>query len=201
MPSTSQRSSQVIERYGSGADFLKTFNPAMQYRYCADVGRCFTGHAPSLGLLKQAYGGHIAESWLEIQLRDLSEFSGCKDKLSLRQIEDTAKVIIAEFDYLKVSELMLFFVQFKAGRYGRFYGAVDGLVITQALQEFCAYRRDELERHRRQQEKEAREKQRALWAQDSMNFDEWQEISWLFNLGYEPWRIKAELEQQRKQNK
>ena len=173
----------------------------MQYRYCADVGRCFTGHAPSLGLLKQAYGGHIAESWLEIQLRDLSEFSGCKDKLSLRQIEDTAKVIIAEFDYLKVSELMLFFVQFKAGRYGRFYGAVDGLVITQALQEFCAYRRDVLERHRRQQEKEAREKQRALWAQDSMSFDEWQEISWLFNLGYEPWRIKAELEQQRKQNK
>lgn len=173
----------------------------MQYRYCADVGRCFTGHAPSLGLLKLAYGGHIAESWLEIQLRDLSEFSGCKDKLSLLQIEETAKVIIAEFDYLKVSELMLFFVQFKAGRYGRFYGAVDGLVITQALQEFCAYRRDVLERHRRLQEKEAREKQRAQWAQDSMSFDEWQEISWLFNLGYEPWRIKAELEQQRRQNK
>ena len=32
-----------------------------------------------------------------------------------------------------------------------------------------------------------------------MSFEEYQELKHLFNMGYESWRIKAELEEQRKQ--
>lgn len=53
---------------------------------------------------------------------------------------------------------MLFFHRFKAGRYGRFYGSVDPLVITTAIREFIAERAIAYERHD-QAERDAREKE------------------------------------------
>ena len=94
--------------------------------------------------MTEAYGENITETWLEIQLRDLSEFAGCKDKLSIQQIEQIAKVIILEFSFMKATELMHFFILFKSGKFGKFYGSVDGLVITEALQEFREMRREKL---------------------------------------------------------
>ena len=202
MPATLQRSSQAvscIEQFGNSEKFLCTFNPDMQYKYCKDVERCYTGKAPTLKVITEAYGEYITETWLEIQLRDLSEFAGCKEKLSIQQIEQIAKVIIMEFGFMKATELMHFFILFKSGRFGKFYGAVDGLVITEALQEFRLMRREKLWQIQQRKEREERARRDAEHAKNAMTFEEWQELKHLFNMGYEPWRIKAELEEQRKQ--
>lgn len=171
----------------------------MQYKYCKDVERCYTGKAPTLKVITEAYGENITETWLEIQLRDLSEFAGCKEKLSVQQIEQIAKVIIMEFGFMKATELMHFFILFKSGRFGKFYGAVDGLVITEALQEFRLMRREKLWQLQQRREQEERARRDAEHAKNAMTFDERQELKHLFNMGYEPWRIKAELAEQRKQ--
>lgn len=202
LPTISQKSSQAvscIELFGKAEEFLCTFNPDMQYKYCKDVNRCYIGKAPSLKVISEAYGENITETWLEIQLRDLSEFAGCKDKLSIQQIEQIAKVIILEFSFLKATELMHFFILFKSGKFGKFYGAVDGLVITNALQEFRQLRRERLWELEQKRAREERARRDAEHAKNAMSFDEWQELKHLFNMGYEPWRIKAELEEQRKQ--
>lgn len=65
------------------------------------------------------------------------------------QYEELAYIIASEFFFLKISELMLFFHRFKAGRYGRFYGSVDPMVITSALHEFVRERANALEQHER----------------------------------------------------
>ena len=52
---------------------------------------------------------------------------------------------------------MLFFHRFKTGRYGRFYGTVDPLIITTSLREFIKERNVEIERH----EQEERERKAA----------------------------------------
>lgn len=171
----------------------------MQYRYCKEINRCYTGKAPTLKVVSEAYGETITETWLEIQLRDLSEFAGCKDKLSIQQIEQIAKVIILEFGFFKVTELMHFFILFKSGKFGKFYGAVDGLVITEALQEFRQMRAEKLWRLEQQRQQAERARRDAEYERNAMSFDEWQELKHLFNMGYEAWRIKAELEEQRKQ--
>lgn len=157
----------------------------MQYKFCRDVSRCINGTAPTLANLRVEYGEKLAESWLEIQLQDLSEFSGCKDKLSIEQIEQTARVINVEFYYLKVTELMLFFFRFKAGKYGRFYGAVDGLVITTALQDFLQYRAQEIDKYKEYQRKSESEAQARDEAKHVMTYEEYNELKWLFNMGYE----------------
>ena len=79
---------------------------------------------------------------------------------------------------------MLFFAHFKAGRYVKFYGSVDPLVITDALQKFKIWRSNALDRVH---EVEERERRNAKPTNDSdcCTWAEWQELRWLFNMGYE----------------
>ena len=144
----------ITSRYGSLRSFMNTFNPKMQNRYCHDVSRCFFGTAPTLGQLQEAYGKDSAASWVIPQLYNLSEYCGAAGKLTKLQYIELSTIIAAEFHYLKVTELMLFFYRFKSGRYGHFYGSVDPLVITCSLQEFinergCAIAQNEQEERER----------------------------------------------------
>lgn len=120
---------------------MSDFNPAMQIQYCRDIDRVHFGKAPRIGAMIAAYGRNTAESWLEIQLNDLSEFAGCKEKLTNRQIIETAQMIIETYPHYNLTEFMLFFQRFKRCQYGRFYGAVDPMIILQALDVFNDERR------------------------------------------------------------
>ncbi len=99
----------------------------------------------------------MAETWIECQIKEMSEYTGCKDKMSVQQTEDIAKIILAAYPFLKATEIMLFFWWFKAGRYGRFYGAVDAMVITTALRQFLKDRRDNLARIENERQKTQRD--------------------------------------------
>lgn len=139
-------------------------------RLCNDTDLCFFGGAPTLGQINAAYGRNTATAWLMIQLQNLSEYSGCRDKLEAKPkaptdidwitspLEMCAYVIATEFYYLSVTELMLFFHRFKSGRYGHFYGAVDPMVITTSLRKFSDERAALYERHKQElQEKKFEE--------------------------------------------
>ncbi len=176
----------VAERYGDAMHFLSVFNPDMQLRYSTDKDRCFRGKAPELGLVSRTYGADVAESWLMGQLHELGEYTGVRDKQTDRQKEDTAKVIIAEFGHLKVTEMMYFFVLLKSGRFGRFYGAVDAMAITSALREFLKIRDAELDRIIQAEQQTEHEREKALRKREVMTYEEYEELRWLFNMGYEP---------------
>lgn len=151
----------MIERYGSSYEFLALFNPDKQVDYTKDLRKVFKGSAPSLGLVKSAYDEGTAESWIEVQLYKLSEFAGCKEKITIEQVEETARIILNDFGYLNVVEIMLFCQRFKKCEYGKFYGAVDPMLILGALREFVADRNRQLDIY----EREVKEKEDA--AQDA----------------------------------
>ena len=94
------------------------------------------GDFPTLNNVAVAYGKTAPIQWMIAQLVNLSEFCGCKDKLSGDQLEELSWLICGEFSYYKVSQFLVFFHDFKMGKYGKFYGAVDPMVITSALKEF-----------------------------------------------------------------
>lgn len=212
-----------IERYKTPKNFLTVFTPAKQYAYTKDLYRVYMGNAPSLGVISKTWGENITEAWLEMQLIDLSEFSGVKDKLSTFQLDSISQVIMATWGYYKVSEMMLFFLQFKSGKYGKFYGSVDSMVITEALREFdkerCQaidhYRREEEQRQKKLQE-EAAEIAQAKWHEHlrrcclsvkqyfeiseryKLNPEEMEMVGWLFNMGYEPEQLARERSEEAK---
>jgi hypothetical protein len=149
---------EIREKYGDVENFLLLFAPDKQAVYAGAELRCFSGTAPSIRRVSVTYGDAVAESWAECQIEDLALFSGCRDKMGVKQIEETAKTILLNYGHLKVTELMVFFQRFKAGHYGKFYGVVDGLVITSALHDFLAYRSAKLDEARREAEKERLQK-------------------------------------------
>lgn len=136
---------------------------------CGNANDCYFGEYPTLAEIRKNYGDKVPTSWLIPQLYNLSEYCGVKEKLEGAPLKETAFVIATEFYYLKISEIMLFFHRFKTGRYGRFYGNVDPLVIVTSLREFMKERAIAIDRH----EAELRERQRKEWKKTSITWDEY----------------------------
>ena len=149
-----------MQAYGSREQFMVAFNPDVQSMVCRDEDVCFFGGAPTLASINAAYGEQTAAMWLVPQLYNLSEYCGCRDKLQGNPLKECARVIASEFYFLTVTELMLFFHWFKAGRFGRFYGSVDPLVITSSLREFLRTRGYVIERHEQEERRRKDEEER-----------------------------------------
>jgi len=174
---------EIKQRYGDDMAFLSAFNPSLQAQYMTNgLGRCFIGNAPSLARVKATYGYGTTTTWLSAQLVDLALFTGVKEKPNLEQITAIAQTIIVNYPYLKVTELMVFFQKFKAGEYGRFYGVVDGLVITDALNSFQAYRKQLIEKLEREKNKKEQDERRIQSEQSSITYEEYQLLNWYFNM-------------------
>lgn len=179
---------ECVDLWGSATDVMTKFNPSRQAEVALNKRNCYMGQAPRLSTITEAYGQQISQAWLEIQIRDLSKYSGCKDKLTNAQVTETATHILAAWPQLKLTEFMLFFHYMKSGRYGHFYGAVDGMRITEALDDFITTRAVEIaaieeeDTRRRRTEEEARRREKAI------SFEEWQEIkqleSWIMWSGF-----------------
>lgn len=162
----------MLEKHGDAKQFMVRFNPKSQREVCADTKMCIMGDYPTLAEVRTAYGSKIPSAWLVPQLYDLSEYCGCKDKLSVNTLEELASVIAEEFYFLKISEVMLFLRRFKAGRYGRFYGRVDPLIIMQSLREFIKERAVVIDTA--EQEKAAQK--RKEWGKQDITLQEWIEM-------------------------
>lgn len=135
----------------------------------------FMGDMPSLVTIDRAFGDGVAEAWLVVQLQDLSEFSGVKDKISRRQLDQLSQIIRDKYYYLKVSELALFFYEFKAGAYGSFYGSVDPIRITESLNMFMAHRSSMIDRYDREEAaRKDREYQQKIKDGKTISWEEWQ---------------------------
>ena len=162
----------LVSKYGGRDAFLKTFNPDYQRKICDSQDLCFFGDYPTITDTRLAYGKNAPVMWLVPQLYNLSEYCGCRDKLQGKPLEECAFVISTEFSYLKISELMLFFYRFKTGRYGRFYGSVDPLIITESLRKFCDERWCAYERHGQ----ELMEKKEAGYRNGAVSYEEYQKL-------------------------
>lgn len=147
---------KLITRFQDSTNFLNKVTPDMQEWCCEHPEESFFGDFPTLSQLR-VLGKNTAKQWLVPQLENLSEFCGVKDKLTTSQLKDLAFIISQKYYFLKISELMLFFTQFKSGQYGRFYGTVDPLIITNALRDFCSERGTIIDRHDQQEKQRLRE--------------------------------------------
>lgn len=165
-PTLQRKTTAVLAKYGTRENFLQVLNPSTQVLAARNPERAFFGKAPTLGVLKKTYGENAATMWLLPQLYDLCEYTGAK-KMDAQQATMLAEVIAQEYGFLKVSELLMFFFRFKAGAYGRFYGAVDPLVITSALKEFMREREWAYQQHEAELQEQERKEQdkipRSTW--------------------------------------
>lgn len=139
---------ELTKKFGDRNQFLQTFNPDKQIPWTKDESRCYFGTAPTLRQLNEVYGERTAEAWIFAQIVNFSVFSGAREQATAEQAREAAKLIYADYFFLKVSEMMLFFRQLKEGKFGvQFYGTFNPIVITQALKKFMNQRGDAYYRH------------------------------------------------------
>ena len=107
--------------------------------YCSSEDVIYVKNpTPSLGLLAKAYSRGTAISLIVALLGNLVLFTNVKEKLSGEQFDELGRLILDQFGDCSVSEIMRFFYEFKVGKYGEFYGAVDPLKI---MADFSKYHR------------------------------------------------------------
>lgn len=130
----------IFENFGESTNFLKEFNPDTQFAYAKDEIMCLCCNAPTIKEASVGYSSDIVESWIEIQLKDLISYLGIEVP-PISTFTQCAKIIIQEYPYFKMSEILLFFYKFKAGYYGRFYKTFDPLTLMEGLRNFKEYMR------------------------------------------------------------
>jgi hypothetical protein len=161
LPELQQKTLQVRTDLGSYGEFVKRFNPNIQNTIAnrrAGFVECKYMKYPSLALLGHTYGNDGVVEWLKIQFFDLNKFVGVKEKMSEDQITQSANLFYCDCYSLNIAEVALFFLSYKLGKFGEFYGIVDPLKIMTAKNKFLSDRILALNRNRDkvQQEEENR---------------------------------------------
>ena len=114
-----------------------------------------------------------------LHVRDLFVFAGLKKLINPSVVANIATVIVSGYAHLNIAELLHFFRLFKAGYFGKFYNAVDGLTITTALQAFENQRKSvilQIEHDRREAESQRRRAEYLEWQQHAVSHDKMQAL-------------------------
>lgn len=171
-----QRGALVTKRFGNDNAFLTKVTPDTQDYFARNVERAVMGDYPTLTDIDAAYGKGFSIEWLIPQIDNMSVHTGAKNLTEQQQL-GLARILATECRHLKITEVLLFFHRFKAGRYGRFYGSVDPMVVTCALQEFISERNTLIDQYTQA------ERERKLYEElnnpDNMSREEWEEIKML----------------------
>lgn len=161
----------MLRLHGDAQQMMTKFNPSVQLYAVTHPEYSVTNTSvPSLSVVSSVYGPKVTQAWLEIQLRDLMEFVGVKDKMSPMQIMQTATIILTKYYYLKLSELMVFFMKMKSGEFGEFYGVVDPQKILSVFPQFLWWRGMMIEKVAK--EEEARKEKLSM--KDAITIEDWE---------------------------
>jgi hypothetical protein len=173
---------ELNQVYKDCSNFLIINNPSNQYLCLENEKAAYLGKSKSISKIKLGYGVKICETWIMSQIENLNEFCGVKDKITPIQNLELSRLIISEYGYLKASELMLFFAKFKTGHFGKFYGVIDPIVITNAVNEYLKERMAKRNKYLAEIEKEKKELEERKRELETIDIETWNEIKWLFNL-------------------
>ena len=175
----SPRSTAILTEHPNGAEYLGKFSASRMVQYCRAVDRCFTGSAPMLGELCEAYGENLVVTWLSSLIYDLNEFVGQRQQTP-QQSDALAWMLLDEAKQYKLTEVMFFFYRYKQGLQGEFYGGVNSGKVLNDLKKFkevqgeILHRCYERERIAREEAERANRKKTAITREEYMYIITWE---------------------------
>ena len=125
----------------------------MQWGYAAsNPEKAYMADCPTLLQLDALYGGGTSAYWVDTQVSAMFGSSSSREKGVVDGIGIFCQSFSSQISGFKMSEVMLFFARYKAGRYDNSYGAFDSRRIGNAFfKEFVPERNKELEFNQPQQ--------------------------------------------------
>ena len=175
-------------RWTTTDDIERVFAPQNWAYAAANVTRAYTAPCPTLSEYAARFGQQFAADWVELQMLALFGSSSNQSKGVADGIPLFAASFAAEAGRYRLTELMLFFARYKAGRYDKSFATFDCRRIGNAFfREFLPERTDELyriEQGRRQTEE--RERQRRADAEAQRRIPEgYDAFTWFLHCKHE----------------
>lgn len=163
LPTVSKENKVWIAKWKSHSDIERVFSPANWSYTIANPKRAYQAECPTLVSYDNVYGEGVAAEWIYMQVLALYGSSNCKDI----GVADGIKLFAHNFAYevksYKLSELMLFFARYKAGKYDNSYTTFDARRIGRAFfNEFVRERNYELDSINRIEEQKKIEERRFI---------------------------------------
>ena len=118
---------------------MHDYSPLLCQEYASKyLGRCFSGTAPTLTRLRLSSPG-TEKTWLEAQISYLNTFCGTEKKMDNLQIDAISNAFVNSYGYIKLTELMVFFANIASGKFGKFYGAVDPMLVNEFIRIYFSH--------------------------------------------------------------
>ena len=142
--------SQMLQKYPTWDDFFRIFSVNRQIPICQDPKICILYPSPTLHQIDCMYGPLSAAKWLVPFIADASLSCGLRVDATKEQLQFTATAITSRYSWLMAAEMVLFFFNFKAGFYEKFYGQFDPQAIIRSIDAFKAERMEIIIAHERE---------------------------------------------------
>lgn len=162
-PSSLTTTATWMKKYPTPSQIEQTFSPSQWPFASNNPERAYLSDCPSLKQYSLAHGEKMAERWLYMQIMALYGASSNTDKGIVDGIRLFAASFAKEASSFKLSELMLFFARYKAGKYDNSYYSFDTRRIGNAFfKEFLPERQRELDRITKEEEQKRIESRRFI---------------------------------------
>lgn len=103
-------------------------------------------NTPSLGYICRVLKNEqLALALVKLHIIDLLDFINPARSMNIEQVEQTAELLISDYSYLKIADLLLVFKKAKKGDFGQLYEGIDGMKILQWFTQTWSDRMDAAE--------------------------------------------------------
>ena len=141
---------QMLQKYPTWDEFFRIFSVNRQMLICQNPKICILYPSPTLHQIDSMYGPLSAAKWLIPFIADASLSCGLKIDATKEQLQFTSAAITNRYTWLKATEMVLFFFNFKAGFYEKFYGQFDPQAIIRSIKLFMVERDTIIIQHERE---------------------------------------------------
>lgn len=155
MPSANAESKVWLTKWKSPSDIERVFSPQNWGYTSKNSEKAYYADCPTLQKYDEYYGEGNAEFWIYGQVIALFGSSSSKDTGVVDGITVFSQSFASQVKIYKLSELMLFFARYKAGRYDNSFSQFDARRIGNAFfKEFIPERSKEIESCERKRKNE-----------------------------------------------
>ena len=120
-------------------EFLQEYAPTRGYSFAINEYETHGGTLPTIKEAIEQYGTRVCLQAIDAAVQDFLLYVRDVNAMSVEQRKQLAYVIASTYRHMKVAELLVFFVQAKAGKFGKFYQRIEPLDITTKLCEWWTH--------------------------------------------------------------
>lgn len=160
----------------SAGDVMSIYSPKQWGYVMMNKEKAYSCQCPTVSDVSLAYGPQIASQWISIQVAALFIASASRDEGMADSIKLFSESFAVEVGNFKLTELMLFFSRYRAGRYDGSYTQFDPHRIGYCFfKEFIPERSIELDRIIREEEQRKIEQRRFVAPPGVSSYEAYQE--------------------------